>query len=222
MKKILSELLAALLACTVFSSFANEVKLEQIELANDQPTLERGAGTVVTVCMGCHSLKYIRYRDLLHLGIAKDKIDAWRGSQPLNSALQSQLSADDASAAFGGARPPDLSLMAAAREGEGRYLYSYLIGYHINDKGVLSNKVFPETRMPDILDAASATDKQQRTEISNKAKDVSSFLIWAADPHAQERKHIGIYVLIYVALMTALLFMWKMRIWRDVDMRPKV
>lgn len=222
MKKFLPELLAALLACATFAAHANEAHLEQVELANDRPTLERGAETVATVCAGCHSLKYIKYRDLLHLGISQDKVDVWRNAQPLDSTLQAQMPADAASAAFGGAIPPDLSLMAAAREGGGRYLYSYLIGYHMNDKGELTNKVFPETRMPDILGAAGAADEQQRNGIANKAKDVSAFLVWAADPHAQERKRLGIYVLIYVALMTALLFMWKQQIWRDIDMRPKI
>ena len=222
MKKILPKLLAALLASVVFSAHANEAKLEPVELANDQPTLERGAETVAAVCMGCHGLKYIKYRDLLHLGIAKEKVDAWRNDQSLDAALQSQMPADAAAVAFGGATPPDLSLMAAAREGGGRYLYSYLIGYHMNDKGELSNKVFPETRMPDVLGMTTATDDGQRKDIADKARDVSAFLVWAADPHAQERKRLGIYVLIYVALMTVLLFMWKQQIWRDVDMRPKI
>lgn len=222
MKKFQPQVLAALLACATFAAHANEAKLEQVELAHDLPTLERGAETVATVCLGCHGLKYIKYRDLLHLGIAKEKVDAWRNDQSLDAALQAQMPADAAAAAFGGAIPPDLSLMAAAREGGGRYLYSYLIGYHKNDKGELGNNIFPETRMPDVLGAADATDEKQRGEISGKAKEVSAFLLWAADPHAQERKRLGIYVLIYVALMTVLLFMWKKQIWRDVDMRPKI
>lgn len=222
MNKLLAGLLAGLLACAAFSAHAAEAKLEQVELANDLPTLERGAETVATVCVGCHNLKYIKYRDLLNLGIDKDKVDSWRNGQSLDTTLQAQMPEDAARAAFGGVAPPDLSLMAAAREGGGRYLYSYLTGYHMNDKGDLTNKVFPETRMPDVLGAASAADEKQRSEVDGKAKEVSAFLIWAADPHAQERKRMGIYVLAYVALMTFLLFLWKKQIWRDIDMRPKI
>ena len=218
----MNKLLAGLLACAAFSAHAAEAKLEQVELASDLPTLERGAETVATVCVGCHNLKYIKYRDLVNLGIGKDKVDAWRNGQSLDTALQAQMPEDAARAAFGGVAPPDLSLMAAAREGGGRYLYSYLTGYHMNDKGDLTNKVFPETRMPDVLGAASAADEKQRGEIDSKAKEVSAFLIWAADPHAQERKRMGVYVLAYVAIMTILLFLWKKQIWRDIDMRPKI
>lgn len=222
MKKNLPGLLAGLLACVAMSAQATEAKLEQVELAGGLPAQERGAETVATVCVGCHSLKYIKYRDLLNLGINKDKVDAWRSGQSLDATLQAQMPEEAARAAFGGAAPPDLSLMAAAREGGGRYLYSYLIGYHMNEKGELTNRVFPETRMPDVLGAAGATDVQQRDEVASKANDISTFLVWAADPRAEERKRIGIYVLAYMALMTALLYLWKKQVWRDIDMRPKI
>jgi|SRR5271169_971656 len=222
MKNFLPGLLAGLLACVALSAHAAEKKLENVQIAMDMPALERGAEAVATICVGCHSLKYIKYRDLLNLGIAQDKVDAWRGAQSLDSTLQAQMPEDAARAAFGGAAPPDLSLMTAAREGGGRYLYSYLVGYHMNDKDELTNNVFPETRMPDVLGAASAADAQQRTNLDSKANDISAFLVWAADPHAQERKRLGFYVLAYVALMTVLLFLWKKQIWRDIDLRPKI
>jgi len=222
MKTFLTGLPMALLACAALSAQATEAKLEQVELANDLPTLERGAETVATVCTGCHGLKYIKFRDLLTLGIDKDKVEAWRNGQPLDNTLQAQMPEDAARAAFNGAAPPDLSLMAAAREGGGNYLYSYLTGYHKNEKGELTNSVFTGTQMPDILAAADATDEKQRADVEAKAKEVSSFLVWAADPHAQERKRMGYYVLVYVAFMTVLLYLWKKRIWREIDKRPKI
>ncbi len=76
--------------------------------------------------------------------------------------------------------------------------------------------------MPDILGIAGVTDPQQLNEIRNKAKDVSAFLIWAADPHAGDRKTLGYYVLVYVFIMTILLYLWKKQIWRDIDKRPKI
>lgn len=215
-------ILPILFMSAAISAHAAETKLLDVEVATDLPTLERGAETVATVCGGCHGLKYIKYRDLLKLGIAKDKVDAWRNGQPLDSVMQPQLTEDAARASFNGVVPPDLSLMAAAREGGPRYLYSYLTGYHMNDKGELSNSVFPETRMPDVLGAATVADDQQRSELNGKAREVSSFLAWAADPHAQERKQLGYYVLAYVAFMTLLLFLWKQQIWRDIDKRPKI
>jgi ubiquinol-cytochrome c reductase cytochrome c1 subunit len=203
------------------SAHAAEHQLAEVELPRDLPAIERGAETVATVCMGCHNLKYIKYRDLLHLGIAKEKLDEWRAGQPMDSALQAQMTEDAARASFNTV-PPDLSLMAAAREGGGRYLFSYLTGYHMNEKGELTNSVFPETRMPDILGAADASEPQQRADLESKAKDVSAFLVWAADPHASERERLGYYVLAYIAILTLLLFIWKKQIWREIDKQPKI
>lgn len=217
----MKKLIPLLLSFTALSVQASEGKLAEIEVATDLPTLARGAETVATVCNGCHGLKYIKYRDLIKLGITKDKVDAWRNGQSLDTVLQPQMTEEIARASFNTV-PPDLSMMAAAREGGPRYIYSYLSGYHLNEKGELTNTMFPETRMPDVLGAATATDEQQRKEIDSKALEVSSFLAWAADPHAQERKQVGFYVLAYVAFMTLLLFLWKQQIWRDIDKKPRI
>jgi ubiquinol-cytochrome c reductase cytochrome c1 subunit len=111
--------------------------------------------------------------------------------------------------------------MAAAREGGGHYLYSYLTGYHMKD-GKLTNSVFPVTRMPDILGLSAVTDPKVRATGEKTAKDVSAFLVWAADPHAKERRHMGYYVLAFVFVMTILLRLWKKQIWRDIDSLPKI
>jgi cytochrome c1 len=176
----------------------------------------RGAEQVATVCGACHGLKYIQYRNLLELGVAKETVDAWRGDKPLNTAMQSQMAPADAQAAFG-VVPPDLSLMAIAREGGVHYMYSYLMGYKANEKGEIVNRIFTVTKMPDILGISSATDDKQREEIGAKAKDITAFLNWAADPHAEDRKNLGIYVMIYLFIMTILLILWKKQIWRKVD-----
>ncbi len=214
--------LFGMLACFALTARAEEIKLAEVNLPHDTATLERGADIVATVCMGCHSLKYVKYRALLDAGMAKDKVDAWRNGQPPDTALLSSMTEDAARASFGGVAPPDLSLIAAAREGGGRYLYSYLTGYHKDAKGELTNSVFPVTRMPDVLGSADAADPQARADLEGKARDVTAFLVWAADPHATERERMGYYVLGYVAVLTLLLFLWKKQIWREIDRRPKI
>jgi ubiquinol-cytochrome c reductase cytochrome c1 subunit len=224
MKKTRISVISALLAglAISLSAYANEAELREVDIPQDLASITRGAETVTSVCMGCHSLKYIKYRDLVHLGIAKDKVDEWRAGQPLETALTSSMTPDVARASFNGVVPPDLSLMANARDGRGRYLFSYLTGYHKNDKGELTNTVFPVTRMPDVLGAADAADAKSRGELDEKAKDVAAFLVWAADPHAMERTRMGYYVLGYLAVLTLLLFVWKKKIWRDIDKQPKI
>ena len=222
MKKITSTLLLGLLASFAVSALAaEEPTLREIDVPHDPASLQRGAETVATVCMGCHSLKYIKYRDLLAAGIDKDKVTAWRGANSKDSSMISSMTPDAARSMFS-VVPPDLSLMAAARDGRARYIFSYLTGYHKNDKGVVTNSVFPVTRMPDILGSSMAADAQARAAVDENAKDVTAFLVWAADPHAQERRHMGYYVLGYVAFMTLLLYLWKKQIWREIDKRPKI
>lgn len=217
-----SPVIIALLAWMPVWASANEAALDLSPLPEDAAAKVRGAEIVASNCNGCHGMKYLRYRHLLNLGVNKDKIDEWRGSQSLDAPLAPQMTEQDAKLSFGGALPPDLSLMASAREGSGHYLYSYLTGYHNTKDGALSNTVFPETRMPDVLGIATATDAKQKADIQAQAKDVSAFLIWAADPHAQERKQLGRYVLVYLAFMTLLLYLWKRRIWAKIDQEPPI
>ncbi len=195
---------------------AAEVPLEKIDVAHEMPVVERGADALMTACHSCHSLKYVRYRDLLHFGMDRQKVDGWRGDQPLDAPLLAQMSENDAAQAFGKA-PPDLSLMTKARDGGPSYVYSYLIGYYQTPEGMPGNHVYPETKMPDPLGIIGVTDAAQVKEIKGKAQDIVSFLAWAADPHEGERIRMGYYVIAYLAVLTILLYFTKQRVWARLD-----
>ena len=209
MKKLIT-ILASF--CIATFAWASEAKLEKVSVGLDVPTVERGVDAMMNVCHSCHSMKYIKYRDLVTFGIDKQKVDVWRGDQPLDAPLLAQMSDSDAMAAYGKA-PPDLSLMAKARDGGASYVYSYLLGYYIKPDGMPGNHLYPETKMPDILGMSGATDAAQRTEIQGKARDIVSFLAWAADPEEQERHRLGYYVLGYLFVLTFLLYLVKNQIW---------
>lgn len=210
----MSRLIAFALFCLACSAWAgDEHKLEKIEVRTDIQTLERGAEAVITICTGCHSLKYIKYRDLIALGIAKDKVENWRGSNPPGASIPSQMTQEVAVKGFG-AIPPDLSLMAQARDGRADYLYSYLLGFYVTPEGGSGNHLFPGVKMPDVLGIAGAKTAEERAPIAEKARDVTSFLMWAADPHEQERKKMGYYVIGYLVLLTVLLKLVKIRVWK--------
>jgi ubiquinol-cytochrome c reductase cytochrome c1 subunit len=205
--------IALLALCfTAIPVWAAEAPLENIRVDTSTPTVKRGADTLMEICHGCHTLKYIRYSDLASLGIDKKKIDDWRGDQPLDAPLTGQMSDDAAMQSFG-KLPPDLSLMAKAREGGANYVYSYLIGYYNTAQGETKNHIFPETKMPDVLGISGAADAAQRTEVQVKAREVVSFLYWAADPHEEERHRLGYYVIAYLFVLTTLLYFVKARIW---------
>lgn len=191
---------------------ASEMKLEKITVETSVAALQRGGDALMNDCHSCHSMKYIKYRDLAGFGMDKQKVDAWRGDQTLDDPLLAVMSESDALLSFGKS-PPDLSLMARARDGGVNYLYSYLVGYFNTSDGVTGNHVYPETKMPDPLGIAGATDPVQRAGIQGRARDIVSFLAWAADPHEAERIRLGYYVIAYLIVLTTLLYFVKNLIW---------
>lgn len=206
----------ALLLCFNLQAWATEAPLENIRVATDVATVERGADALMDACHSCHSMKYIKYRDLLNFGMDKQKVESWRGDQPLDAPMLAQMSENDAVQAFGKA-PPDLSLMTKARDAGASYVYSYLTGYYLTADGMPGNRAYPETRMPDSLGITGVTDAAQRSEIQGKARDIVSFLAWAADPHDQERHRLGYYVLGYLFVLTFLLYLVKNQVWSRLN-----
>jgi cytochrome c1 len=178
----------------------------------DQAQLQRGAHVALNVCNGCHSLKYITYSDFLKIGFTKKEVDAMRGDKPMDASLQSQMDPKMELGMFG-VVPPDLSLMAKAREGGAHYIYSMITGFYTDSKGQTANRVFPGIKMPDVL-MISQADAAGKQAIEAKAKDVSAFLKWASDPQAEERKTLGKYVIAYFVLLTGLLYLLKKKIWK--------
>ena len=197
---------------------ASEMELDHEKIPSDHDSVLRGAEHVVNECTACHGLKYIKFTDMLTLGVPKETVDKWRSFNPVNSRILAEMSEQTAATAFGGVIPPDLSLMTIAREGGVHYLYSFLIAYSADPKGGPNplNHIYPDTLMPDILGIATATDDKQRAEIKTKAKEITAFLNWAADPRAAERKQLGIYVIVYLSILTLLLYLWKAQIWRKL------
>lgn len=184
-----------------------------VDIATDLVTARQGADVFINTCSFCHSLKYVRFRDLATLGYSAEELDAIRLARPIEATMSSSLPREAAMAMFG-QEPPDLSLIAKAHEGGAGYVYDLLSGYHLDAEGRLKNRVFPGIKMQDVLGAASAKDPKAEEAVKHKAYEVASFLLWAADPQAQRRRTIGYYVIGYLILLTALLYALKRRVWR--------
>ena len=213
----MSNFIKILLLCLCSTAWgATEEKLEQVAVDTSQAGIARGAQMLMSNCHSCHTLKYIKYRDLAGIGIAKSMIDEWRGDQPLDATLQAQMSENDAAQSFGKA-PPDLSLMAKARDGGVNYVYSYLLAYYLTPEGLPGNHVYPETHMPDPLGISTAADDAAKGAIREQARDIVSFLAWTADPHEQERHKLGYYVIGYLMVLTVLLYLLKRQIWARLE-----
>ena len=169
---------------------------------------QAGAETVLGLCMSCHDLKYLRYRDLRAI-LPSARIDALRGEHAMDDRLLSMMPADARKSMFG-LVPPDLSLIARAREGGADYVYTLLTSYRATADGSVDNLLFPGIRMPDPLGSATSDDPEG---VRKTAASVAAFLEWAADPRADDRRRLGAYVLGYLALLTLLLYLNKRRVW---------
>ncbi len=202
----------ALFVCLVFTING------RVLAAEDEATLQRGAHVATEVCNTCHSLKYLKYSDFLKLGFTKTQVDSMRGDKNMGDPLTAQMAPSDALAAFG-IVPPDLSLMAKAREGGAGYIDSMITGFYTDASGNTDNHVFPGIKMPDILGISQA-DPASRKALLLKAKDVSTFLGWAADPMADARENLGYAVMAYVFVLTVLLYLLKNKIWGRLEQSP--
>lgn len=135
-----------------------------------------------------------------------------------------------ARASNGGAYPPDLSLIAKARAGGPDYLVALLTGYRDPPagfdllEGMNYNEYFQghQIAMPPPLAEGSITTNGNNAyedgtpaTVPQMAADVAAFLMWAAEPHLETRKQTGVKVILFLLVMTGLLYAAKRKVWSD-------
>jgi ubiquinol-cytochrome c reductase cytochrome c1 subunit len=235
----------------------------------DKPQLQRGYKVYREVCAACHSMNLMYYRNLGQKGgpfydpkypnpnnnpvvkslahdiqikdIDQDTGDPiTRPGMPADKFAAPFPNEPAARASNGGSLPPDLSVMAKAREGGPAYIYSILTGFRAPPAGmtVPAGKYYdpwmpgdmssfmakgakiPEggfIAMPPPLAPGKVTfDDGTPSTVENQARDVSAFLAWAAEPKAEERKAFGLGAMIYLLIFSVLLWFSYKRIWRNV------
>lgn len=210
----------------------------------DRAAAQRGLQVYQEVCAGCHSLDLVAYRNLADLGYSEDQIKAIaaektvidgpddegemyeREARPSDHFVPPYPNDNAAAAANGGALPPDLSLITKARKGGPSYTYAVLTGYEdeppegveINDSAYY-NHYFPgnQIAMPQPLyeDGVEYADGTPAT-VEQMAHDVTTFLAWAANPELEDRKRLGIKVMLFLIVFTALLYAYKRKVWADL------
>ena len=124
-----------------------------------------------------------------------------------------------------GALPPDLSMVVKAREGGAQYVYSILTGFHMAPPagftvtaGKYYNPYFEGWNIsmpPPLTDKGVEYSDGTPATIDQEAHDVSTFLAWASDPKMEERKQMGFSVLIFLVVLSGILFAAYRKIWKD-------
>jgi len=210
----------------------------------DRAALQRGFQVYQEVCAGCHGIKYIAFRNLTEIGLSEDQVKAIAAEYEvedgpddegemferpaiLSDIIPLPFANDNAArASNNGALPPDLSLMAKARPGGPDYLHALLIGYEDEpddvtlNEGMSYNRYFSgnQIAMPPPLDddAVEYSDGTAAT-VDQMSSDVVHFMMWAAEPKLEVRKRMGIKVMLFLLVLTALLYASKRKIWARVD-----
>lgn len=138
-----------------------------------------------------------------------------RISDPFRRPFPNEIAAR---ASNGGAYPPDLSVINSARHGGADYTRSLLTGYTGEVHGTqYVNRYFPGRLIsmpPPLVDGAVAYSDGSPTTATQYATDVATFLQWAADPHMEARKRMGLVVLAFLLALSALLYLSYKQVWR--------
>ena len=213
----------------------------------DRASLQRGYQVYIEVCSACHSMKYLSYRNLSEPGgpeFSENQAKAIASNFEVTDGPNSEgemftrpaklsdkfvmpyENVQAATAANGGAYPPDMSVLAKARKGGADYIYSLLLGYDDPPEGMelddgvyynkymYGNKIKMSAPLSDGIveysDGTEATTEQM-------SKDVVSFLMWSAEPHLESRHKTGFRVIVYLIMLTILVYLSMKKIWSRVE-----
>ena len=114
----------------------------------------------------------------------------------------------------------------AARPGQAIVLASVLDGRRVAD-GVVARLHARRTHplrdsgvgLAHLLRAIAAC--QPIRFLADCAKDIAAFLMWTAEPHLEQRKRVGMQVIIFLIVLAGLLYFTKKKVWHAVELRPE-
>ncbi len=208
---------------------------------SDQASLQRGAKYFVNYCLSCHSAKFERYNRMAQdLGLTEDEVmkNLMFTTDKIGDTMTVAMNPNDAEKWFGVA-PPDLSVLIRARGVD--YIYTYLRSFYLDDSrpfGV-NNVVFPNAGMPDVLWQLQGLQKANFKELEGGAqefegfeqvtpgslsaeeydqvaRDLTAFLSYVGEPIQMERRAMGKWVLLFIAVFFVLSYLLKKEYWKDV------
>lgn len=209
----------------------------------DNAQLQRGFQVYKEVCASCHSMRLLSYRNLGEPGgpefspkaveVLASQVQVSDGPNEKGEMFQRPARPSDrfrspfandqlARLANNGALPPDLSVMAKARPGGPDYIYALLTGYHPAPQGfelaqgMHYNAAFPGHQIampPPLSDGVIAYTDGTEPTVDNYARDVSAYLMWAAEPKLEERHKTGARVMIFLIVFVVIMFLAKRTVW---------
>ena len=210
----------------------------------DRSALQRGYKVYREVCSGCHSMKLLYYRDLIDIGFSSEQVKAIASEYTVIDGPDEEGNmferpakpsdrfvgpfANDKEARFNnnGAYPPDLSVIAKARKNGVNYLYNLLLGYtdppenFEASEGMYYNQWIDGNQIamaPPLDEGYVDYDDGTNNSLPQLAEDVVTFLKWSAEPELEERKSLGIKVILFFIVFGFLVFLAKRRLWKNIN-----
>ena len=209
----------------------------------DRGQLQRGFQVYKEVCAACHAMHQLSYRNLLEIGLTEaqvrniaaqfqvvdgpnDQGDMFERPARLSDRFRRPFANEQAArAANNGAYPPDLSVMVKARKNGADYMHALLTGYrdppagfNLMD-GMNYNAYFPgyQIAMPNVLNPGQLEFADgTEASVENMARDVTAFLAWAAEPELEQRRAMGVRIIIFLIILGGLTYAVKRKVWADV------
>jgi len=215
----------------------------------DHASIRRGYQVYKQVCAACHSMRYLAYRNLVDISHTEEEakkeaeeIQTLDGPDEAGNMFMRPGKLADyfprpfandaaASAANNGAIPPDLSFITLGRHGGEDYVYHLLNGYCDPPAGIELregqnfNPYFPGGAIGmgaplynEIIEYDDGTPATQ----SQLAKDVCTFLVWAASPEHDMRKKMAIKALSMFSFLMVTSYYLKRHKWSMIKSRKIV
>ncbi len=210
---------------------------------SDQASLQRGAKIFVNYCLNCHGAASMRYNRLRDIGLSEKQIkeNLLFAGEKVGDTMTVAMNAKEAAAWFG-AQPPDLSVIARARGAD--WLYTYLRGFYRDSARPTgwNNIAFDKVGMPHVLyelqgeqslkveehaGADGVKSEKHELVLSKPGKlspqeydatvaDLVNYLVFMGEPARNVRTSLGWVVLLFLGLLFVLAVFLKKEFWKDV------
>ena len=207
---------------------------------SDKAALQSGAKLFVNYCLNCHGASFLRYKNLMELGLSEQQVkDNLMFTSDKIGSLMGVAARSDEQKLWFGATPPDLTIVARARGEAGNagagadWLYTYLRSFYrdVNRPTGWNNVVFENVGMPNPLWQLQGqqvlnheTHKLELAvpgqlspaEFDKAISDLVGFMVWMGEPQQEFRRTLGFGVLAFLLLLFVLAYALKKEYWKDI------
>lgn len=207
---------------------------------SDKAALQNGAKLFVNYCMNCHGASFMRYQNLMDLGLTEQQVkDNLMFTSDKIGGLMAVAARSDEQKKWFGATPPDLTIVARARGELGNagagadWLYTYLRTFYRdpNRPTGWNNVVFENVGMPNPLWQLQGQNvrnaethklemavpgQMSPAEFDKAISDLVGFMVWMGEPQQEFRRTLGFFVLGFLLLLFVVSYALKKNYWKDI------